>query len=385
MPSVVCKKRSPGSAASTIEESPSRASTGSNTRGKYVRRKKSRKSCLRTPSERGSSDAFMNWMRKNDYSTQPGNMSDMVWDFSSVLSYFCRIVAMAGVKCDIYVVSQAWEITKRVMSAGIDDASEIIKSNDRTRNRSTTTNHIPPLPDSVKAMIITSISLAVDVCGDFEATFTNSVVAWSHILYLELSGRTDESSMSHLITKSDMAEVDVNCRNFIRMKFMLSAALNWSIRSTTAADYFSYYCTCTCNVCGECFSIQRNILAFNRVAEEVFETAVFRSDPNTAAALVILVCLCQPYSLHTPTPLRTAPSVTKYLEQATLAYASGAGCIKGCLSRIIPQDTLQQAIGLLASPSPLIADTIRIGAASAKSSRVLIDIEDSYFVYEDLN
>jgi len=269
-----------------------------------------------------------------------------------LVEYFLHIAHVTGIHDDFQVMSEAWTITVRVLKGSGALA-------DLCGDPPSSLKQEPALPRKYKAVVVAACALAVDVCGDFEASFAHSAVAWGTFFIEQIQDST----------KNRTPESD--CLQLMRMKMITGRALRWDIGFDNPATLFcrTLFCLRDNTECTVCRDLSAKL---SRLQTSTLQGISFllstRGDSSAVIALVAVLFLHSPQRVNQiPTPLRNE----MYL-------------VPTCLSRLLTQEITLQILNDSAAyvhrnwdyVQNLISETFNPRNTSA---RTLSMIENEYF------
>ena len=202
--------------------------------------------------------------------------------------YFLHIAHVTGIHDDFQVMSDAWTITVRMLqsSGAIDNL---------TQDSQSTTSDEVILPRKYKAVVVAACALAVDVCGDFEASFARSAVAWGTFF------------MDQIQSSPNSRSAESDCMQLMRMKMITGRALRWDIGFNNPATSF---CENLIRLRDnrECCACQRMSGSLSRQHTSTLIGISLllssRGDSSETVALVAVLFMHNPKSTrHVPTPI----------------------------------------------------------------------------------
>lgn len=140
-------------------------------------------------------------------------------ELENLIRYFMHMALISGIRDDFHVMSEAWMIVARVL------LSVHMPFAFNTSIRYTEDGTVE-LTKMFKAVVVAACALAVDVSGDFEASFAHSAVAWATLFVEQIDGSGSTSSAK------------ANCVQLMRMKMITGRALRWNIGSNNPAQAY---------------------------------------------------------------------------------------------------------------------------------------------------
>jgi hypothetical protein len=140
----------------------------------------------------------------------------------TLIEYFLHISHISGIYDDMNVFSEAWTITIRVLlSAGVLNLAEYVFDDQHET--------VASFPRKFKAVVVAACALAVDACGDFEASYAHAAFAWATLFMNQIQG-TDA-----------LRTTDSDCCQLMRMKMIAGRALRWDIGVDNPVNSFYSY------------------------------------------------------------------------------------------------------------------------------------------------
>ena len=155
--------------------------------------------------------------------TFPERVSVLHVTLIDVVRYFTKIITITGCYEDIYLVSFAWTLCCKALAYASDKGLIDVSS----------------AKQSVRSIIIGAISLSVDTCADFNASFIVSSAAWGQFFNCELARNQNKEIVDYGMDSLAYEQLEVNCRQLMRIKNLIARSLNWELQQITVVEVFS--------------------------------------------------------------------------------------------------------------------------------------------------
>ena len=298
-----------------------------------------------------------------------------------IARYFVRIASETGTLKDPHVLNAAVCYFYRVVISGYSHFSKVW-----TADASTDLGISTSISPMLRAMQIATLSLAVDVCGDFEAAYARSAVAWSHFLCCEMLGKPGGSNAY------GFEDINNSCRQLMKLKILLAETLHWDLKDRSVAGTFAcWIAKMTGAPCSRCQYIAQHQESFMQFCESILHVCAFVLLPlghsvRLVAAVVMAVChgsftdTSDAVRRNIATPQRVA---SHRIKRYFLAAASGGSDHLNCLvkSHSVTQTEIETSLSLLTSPpilKALVAHTEIFTGLYSKRTTVLEDIEEEF-------
>ena len=299
------------------------------------------------PSERDASD-----MLTEDQLPNSG-VANILDGFRMVIEYFLYIAHVTGIHDDFQVMSDAWSMTIRVLSASGVPAELSHRCESSPSEEST-------LPRKFKAVVFAACALAVDVCGDFEASFAHSAVAWGTLFIDQI-----QSSPRKRTHESD-------CIQLMRMKMIIGRALRWDIGFNNPATSFCEYLV-RLRENRECPCCQRLSGDLSRRQTSTLQGMSFLLSPRGKSSDVI--ALVTILFMHKGNAVRQTP--TPFNNNMHLIPA----CLSGCISQHVSVGDIVDSLAYVDRHSEyfqhLVSETF--STRNSNTINTLLMIEKEYF------
>lgn len=194
--------------------------------------------------------------------------------------YFVRIITHSGCSGFYSVVSKAWQLVCVSFHAA---------EHQKLDSLDWLPSHLQVPGSLMKAVVIASVSLAVDVAADFEAPFIVPAFCWSHFFVDEINPGVAGQSMS-----SDGIAL-------MKAKMWISSCIDWNLYICSPADAFAVFTDRLVKghsgmgkYCSGCSAVESERSLFIQFSEPILLSASFVLLPHgvgahTVGALALVV------------------------------------------------------------------------------------------------
>ena len=379
--------------ASVIQDIPRPSRPNDSTAVNSVKRKEkgwsetppSKREHINIPKPLVPDDPVVEWISTPSFHTRI-NFERLDVQAVDLVKYFGQVVAMTGCAKDYFVVSKAWQLCCGALSiASHQDQPDVAHPLDSMADVAPShsgTGH--PLPSALRAVIVGSVALAVDVSADFEALFVESALTWGHFFFCQVTERG-----SHLVDADTYNAVKENARQLMRMKVIISKGLLWNLRTCSAADAFGVIVDKLTKEYADKYpssigaTLTESRIEFVRFAERVLHWASFALQPaDIACPVTATIALVVGYSCY---PVCRTASISHILT-VTGSSLTQFG-IHPALTRLYASlglsTILDMAVSILHYEAS-VSEIVKLGAefesamTNVPSTRVLTEIQESY-------
>lgn len=266
----------------------------------------------------------------------PVRLSALHVTLVDIVRYFTKIITITGCYEDIYLVSFAWMLCCKALAY----------ASDKNLVDASCAKH------SVRSIIIGAVSLSVDTCADFNASFIVSSAAWGHLFNCELARYQNQEIVGYGMDSLAYEQLEVNCRQLMRIKNLIARSLNWELQQITVVEVFTDLVNridASATGCDHCYMIRNSALRFLETSTPYLESLSYcyqlgGVDQVDIAIACFLIC-------H-DTQISRKKGVTILAEmesQIPLAISRiKAKGIRRCVRELIENDqALQNAVNLI--------------------------------------
>ena len=338
---------------------------------------------LRVPSR--SQQKRMRYIGKSQPST------DLKLEHVEAARYLVSIASQTGCSRDLYVMNLGICIYNRI--------SATISSTFDVTDRESLNDGIK-LGSVARAAIIGSLSLAVDVAGDYEADYSRSALSWATLLNREVSGKpwVATGGVSRLRVSTEFDNINTHCRELLRVKLLIASRLDWQIRTPTVASTVSRAVQglSVAKGCRQCMQMFEQGDTFMHFAEMLIQVCTLSLLPlgykvEAISALVLLVahtaCLDVIKYIATPNSRVSCHRVKRQLEAAAVTPSDISMCLEITSNAFILKEHWDTAHCILAMElqSLNVFGEFVVGLINNKRITVLEKIEEAFEAYREMH
>ena len=289
--------------------------------------------------------------------------------------YFVRIITHSGCSGFYNVVSKAWQLVCVSFHAAEQqklDSLDCLPS------------HLLVTDSFMKAVVIASVSLAVDVAADFEAPFIVPAFCWSHFFVNELCPGVAGQSMS-----SDGIAL-------MKAKMWISSCIDWNLYICSPADAFTVMADRLLKghsemgkYCSGCSAVETEKPLFIRFLEPILLSASFVLLPHGVGAHTVgALSLVVAYTAFQIIPIcESSVDLPRWIRRV---FELGASCtasvgVDPCIRNTLLQSghlSVLNEIGDIQARCELIGEIEKASVACTsmlgKTPKALPDVQDLY-------